>query len=217
MENLVVCPHVIKPSPKHNGHFLGPYPQSRPGAIQGGISDPQNNHVPLQFEYFLLALGQLHILTHIRQKGFGTKHIRKHVCLLSQLGLWGSESRPHKNILVSIFFEGLLCYLFPKGFIIKHFDPELFDHLDFPENILVVRSICWNLVSDKPSRIVILLKNMNIIVTKSSQEGSTRERSRPGPNERNFGVSYFGIEGLEVGVSDLFDFHLFENFACELL
>lgn len=53
------------------------------------------------------------------------------------------------------------------------FNAKFFDHLQFPVDVLGVRTVGWDLAVDETSTVSAFLINMNVIVAESAEEGRT--------------------------------------------
>lgn len=143
--------------------------------------------------------------------------IGKQICLFAELPLCRVETRADEDQLISIFFQRFFSDVLAELLVVEQLHSQFLDHLDLPQHVFVVGPVCWDLAGHQASGIIFLLEDVKVIVAQSAQEGRAGERGRASTNQRYFCLGNSLIKRLEVGVSDLFDFHLFENLACKFL
>lgn len=143
----------------------------------------------MKFIYFFFGLSQFSVYAHIWQECLRTEDIWEHVDVFAQLLLWTLKSCADKDDLVSVFLKAFLSDILTKFTVIEEFNPEVLHHFSLPFNVRHVWSVWWDFWCHQTTWVVSFFKYMDILVTQSTQEWGTRQRSRACSNDCNFGLS----------------------------
>jgi hypothetical protein len=98
-----------------------------------------------------------------------------------------------------------------------NFDSKLLKKFNFPECFFNWRSILWNFIRDNATTSVILLVDMNVLITKSCKEGSATDGTRSCSYESNWFLIRRGKVSCNGWISYLSNSHLLKDSHSELL
>ena len=131
--------------------------------------------MPLELEDLglVIALQVFGVFTDIRQESFRAEDIGQHVGFLSKLVLGRVQPRTHEDDFIAVLLQRLFSDVLPKLFFVEDLDSQLFDHLELPVDVLLVRPVGRNFTADQSTSIGTLLVDMHVFVAQPAKEGST--------------------------------------------
>ena len=100
----------------------------------------------LEFEKFFLVLRKLNIFHEMRKEGLRAVNIRQGIGLFTKLFLSSVKSRAQEDHFITVFLQALFSDMLSKLLIIVNLNSKFLNHFDLPQHILVIRSVCGNLV-----------------------------------------------------------------------